>query len=53
MEALPGNILRFTVYTPVGERIINQSISELLEHENPEQLANEIYASYGGIFGDA
>ena len=52
VEVVQGNILRYTVYTPMGERIINQSILELLEHDNPEQLANEIYASYGGIFGD-
>lgn len=35
VEAFQGDVLQYTVYTPVGERIINQSISELLEHENP------------------
>ena len=52
MEAAPGNILRYTVYTAVGERVIDQSITELLAHANPEQLAEELYDAYGGIFDD-
>ena len=43
MTAEVETTLKFTLHSDAGERVAHQSIEELLNHQNPEQLAQNLH----------